>query len=533
MKKELFKSSLLILVSMLLVISCTDLEIEETDSSIADSETEFTGIDDPAPFVNNLFSGDLKGIIENQQDFYALNEVTTDELLVPTRGTDWGDNGIWRKLHEHTWDAQHPYILNNWNNLNQLVFRATQITDPRTTEATPEQVAFAKFIRAYAMFWVMDMYGQVPFRNPGEGVDVDPMVMSRAEAFDFILEDLNDALPNLPTRGPSSENLRPTKAAANFLLAKLFLNKHIYLDSDTPAATDMTRVVELVDAITTDGYALQSGYFEIFTPDVDTETIFFTISSVGNRMWNGLHYNQSAPGNDGGGWNGWSTLAEFYELFEGDPNTNVPGSGQEERRGFVPLSASPLPAGMDPDEFDENNDGLLDGSHIGYGFLIGQQYSVNGAELTDRGNKPLAFEKQFPALAGNTERTGIRTIKYHPTYGAFTGHQILFRYADAHLMKAEAIFRGGTGSGDALTLVNELRNIRNAQALIALTEQDLIDERGRELYKEIWRRNDLIRFGKFADAWTLKINTDDFRKLFPIPTSALLTNPNLSQNPGY
>ncbi len=533
MKKEHFKSSLLIVLSLLLVVSCTDLEIEESDSSIADSETEFTGIEQPGPFLENLYSGDLKGIVENQQDLYALNEVTSDELLVPTRGTDWGDNGIWRKLHEHTWDDQHPYVLNNWNNLNQLVFRASQIIDERTTSASDAERASAQFIRAYAMFWVMDMYGQAPFRTPGDGPEVDPMVMTRAEAFDFILNDLNAALPNLPTRGPSSENLRPTKAAANFLLAKLYLNKHIYLGTGTPAAADMTQVVQLVDAVTADGYALQSGYFDIFKPDVDTETIFFTISSVGNRMWNGLHYNQGTPDNTGGGWNGWSTLAEFYDLFEGDPNINTPGSGQEERRGFVPLSGSPLPAGMDPDEFDEDNDGILDGSNIGFGFLIGQQYDLDGSPLTDRPGNPLAFEKQFPGLAGNNERTGIRTIKYHPTNGEFAGHQIIFRYADAHLMKAEAIFRGGSGAGDPIGMVNQLRGLRNASNLGALGEQDLLDERGRELYKEFWRRNDLIRFGKFADAWDLKINTDDFRSLFPIPATALITNPNLSQNPGY
>ncbi|GAA4275608.1 RagB/SusD family nutrient uptake outer membrane protein [Aquimarina mytili] len=513
MKREHFKSSLLIMLSMLLVVSCTDLEIEESDSLIADSETEFTGIEEPGPFIDNLYSADLKGIVENQQDLYALNEVTTDELLVPTRGTDWGDNGIWRKLHEHTWDAQHPYVLNNWNNLNQLVFRASQVIDDRTTNASATQKADARFVRAYAMFWVMDMYGQAPFRTPGDGPNIDPMVMTRPEAFEFILDDLNTALPDLPARGPSDENLRPSKAAVNFLLAKLYLNKHIYLGSGTPAAADMTKVVELVDAITADGYALESGYFNIFRSDVDTETIFFTISSVGNRMWNGLHYNQNSPGNGGGGWNGWSTLAEFYDLFEGDPNTNVPGSGQEERRGFVPTDGSNL--------------------GIGFGFLIGQQYDANGNPLTDRPGNPLIFEKELPTLAGNNERTGIRTIKYHPENGEFEGHQIIFRYADAHLMKAEAILRGGTSGDATLALVNDLRTIRNATPLAAVTEQDLIDERGRELYKEFWRRNDLIRFGKFADAWALKINTDDFRVLFPVPATALLTNPNLTQNPGY
>ncbi len=510
MKKEHLKSVVLIFTSMLLIVSCTDLEIEESDSQISESTTEFTGVSDVDASISGLYNS-LNGIIETQENLYALNEVTSDELLVPTRGTDWGDNGVWRQLHEHTWSSIHPYILNSWNNLNRLVFNSTLIIDSRSN-ASPQQVAEAKFLRAFSMFWVMDMYGVAPFRNPDDSPDSNPMVMTRPEAFDYIITDLNEALPNLPEIGPGTETSKASSAAANYLLAKLYLNKHIYL-ATTPTPEDMTRVVELVDAIGGDGFSLETGYFDIFKSDLDSETIFFTNSSVGNRIWNGLHYNQNAPDNDGGGWNGWSTLAEFYDLFEGDPNINTPGSGQEERRGFVPTDGSNL--------------------GIGFGFLIGQQYNEEGIPLTDRQGNPLEFTREFPGLVGNSERTGIRVIKYHPINGEFARHEIVFRYADAYLMKAEAVFRGGTSGDDALTLVNNLRNIRNAQNLTSLTEQDLLDERGRELYGEFWRRNDQIRFGKFSETWGLKNNTDEFRVLFPIPETALLSNPNLSQNPGY
>ncbi|MEW7290157.1 RagB/SusD family nutrient uptake outer membrane protein [Aquimarina sp. 2304DJ70-9] len=510
MKKELLKSFLLGILSIVLVISCTDLEIEESDSQISDSETEFTGVSDVESSLNGLY-GSLRSIVETQEDLYALNEVTSDELLVPTRGTDWGDNGTWRQLHAHTWSSIHPYVLNSWNSLNRLVFNSTLVIDDRSN-ATDQEVAEAKFIRAYSMFWVMDMYGVAPFRSPDDGPDVNPMVMSRAEALDFIIADLTEALADLPATGPGVTTSIASKAAVNHLLAKLYLNKHIYIGG-APAAADMTKVVELVDAIAVDGFGLETGYFDIFTSDVDNETIFYTTSSVGNRMWNTLHYNQNAPDNTGGGWNGWSTLAEFYDLFEGDPNINVPGSGQEERRGFVPTDGSNL--------------------GIGFGFLIGQQYDETGAPLNDRPGNPLVFTKDFPGLVGNNERTGVRVIKYHPVNGEFAGHQIVFRYADAHLMKAEAILRGGTSGEDALTLVNNLRMIRNASPLTSLSEQDLLNERGRELYGEFWRRNDQIRFGKFAETWGLKDSTDDFRVLFPIPETALLSNTNLTQNPGY
>jgi len=490
---------------------CTDLEIEETDSRFGNLSGEFNGVD-PEANLANLYNS-LRTEFQTQENLFALNEVTSDEQLVPTRGTDWGDNGLWRTLHAHTWDANHNFVRGTWNNFNQMIFNATAIIDSRSNP-TELQAAEAKFVRAVAMFWLVDLYGQVPFRTPDEGSEVNPMVMTSVEAVDFILKDLNEALAVLSSGGPSATLNKPTKATVRFLLAKIFLNKHIYLGTGSASAADMTEVINLVDAIKADGYDLQAGYFNLFTSDVNTETIFFTTSDVGARMWNSLHYKQNSPDNTGGGWNGFTTLAEFYDLFEGDANINVPGSGQEERRGFVPT--------------DGSNFG------IGYGFLIGQQYDETGTAMTDRPGNPLIFTKELPGLLGNDERTGIRVIKYHPENGAFANHEVIFRYADAHLMKAEAIMRGGTSGDIPLEMVNELRDLRNASPMgSAPTEQDMLDERGRELYIEIWRRNDLIRFGQFTKEWAYKDNTEEFRVLFPIPATAIITNPNLTQNPGY
>lgn len=494
----------------LVSLSCTDLEVEELDSRVIESESgEFSGVD-PAAALTGAYASLRQ--FANQEWSYPLHEVTSDELLVPTRGTDWGDNGVWRVLHQHTWDATHPYFLESWNQFNSLVYNANQIIDDRS-DATDEQVAEAKFLRAYAMYLNLDFFGLVPFREVDDGVDVDPIVLQEQEAFDFILQDLTDALPNLPTIGPAGNNLSASKATANFLLAKLYLNKHIFLGTGSPDPADMQRVIDAVNAIQADGYALEEDYFAIFTPEDDTETIFYTDASVGNRIWNGLHYFQDAPGNEGGGWNGFSTTAEFYALFEGDSESNTPGSGQEERRGFVPT----------------------DGSHlgIGYGMLFGQQYDETGNELSDRAGRPLVFTKEYPGLTGNRENNGIRVIKYHPENGSFEPHYILFRYADAHLMKAEALFRSGN-QGEALALINELREIREATPLSSLDEMDILDERGRELYIEGWRRNDQIRFGTYTNDWDLKGGpSEDYRTLFPIPAVAVSSNPNLEQNPGY
>ena len=232
-----------------------------------------------------------------------------------------------------------------------------------------------------------------------------------------------------------------------------------------------------------------------------------------------MHYNIIAPDNTGGGWNGFSTLAEFYDLFEGNPNSNNIGDGQEERRGFVP----------DANNADETNLG------IGYGFLIGQQYDTNGNKLEDRAKNDLVFTKDFPGLVGNNERTGVRTIKYHPVNGSFTGHQIIFRFADAYLMRAEAMLWKGM-SADALAQVNVLRDLRDASPLASMDAKTMLDERGRELWIEFVRRMDMIRLGEYGKEWEFKdqsaVGNKD-KELYPIPSNALLSNSNLVQNPGY
>ena len=510
-------------LTMALAVSCTDLEIEETDSLISEDSgsTGFTGLSDPESSLSDLYNK-VGGDFQGQENMYALSEVATDELLVPTRGTDWGDNGIWRQLHTHTWTTSHLFVKNSWNNLNQNIFRATEIIESNPSASV---VAEAKFLRAFNMFFVVDLFGSVPFRGVDEGPDVNPMVMSRTEAFDFIVTDILDALPNLPSVTPGVDNTgKATQEAANFLLAKLYLNAAVYKGTGTFDAADMQKVIDAVDAIEAKGFAIQEGYFQIFEPTDDTETIWHLNSEIGGRIWNTLHYNQNSPDNEGGGWNGFTTLSDFYNSFEGAANTNYVGDGQEERRGFV------------PDATTANNQNL----GIGYGFLIGQQYNEDGTPLTNRQGAPLNFTKEIPALVGNTEVEGVRVIKYHPfdptdeenQNNSFRRHQIMFRYADAHLMRAEAMMRMGD---DVTAIVNELRQKRtDTPDLTSVSEEELLAERGRELFIEYWRRNDLVRFGQFTSPWSLKeVSGDENTNLYPIPETAILSNPNLVQNPGY
>jgi len=544
MKNNKFKQLFALSFVIVMICSCTDLEIEPTDSIITQANANgstFNGVADIPTALDDI-RGQFTGLIGNQSNLYALNEVTTDAALIPTRGTDWGDNGLWRSLHQHEWGTVHRDIDNTWLQVNRMQLNASEILDEKSN-ANAEQIAIASFYRAWSYFIIAELFGQVPVRDVNLPLGANPEVFTAAEMVPRIVEDLDVAIANLPavSAGGGDGNRDISKAAARHLKAKVLLQKFVLEGATDASSADMAEVIALVDAIATDGYALAEGDFNIFREAPDTETILWVNAAVGNRIWNGLHYN-SAP-EITSGWNGFSTLAGYYDLFEGAEDSNrvdadgAPLDGQEERRGGVPSSGKAFT--MAAGTADGNEDGFADGSNIGSGFLVGQQYNVDGSMVTDRQNNPLVFSRRFvdgdnnDNLINNDEKTGIRVIKYNPQFGGFTEHSIYFRYADAYLMKAEAMWRSGQ---DPTAMINELRMIRKASPLGAVTAQDILDERGRELYTEHWRRQDLLRFGQYTKEWEFKPSAqvgNDQRKLFPIPANQLVLNPNLTQNPGY
>jgi hypothetical protein len=225
------------------------------------------------------------------------------------------------------------------------------------------------------------------------------------------------------------------------------------------------------------------------------------------------HYNMNP-----GGWNGWSTLSEFYDKFQ----------ATDTRRGGYYNYPGALP---NP------------GQRQNVGFLVGQQYNLTtDAPLNARNpaTAPLAFRRdvKIRETDPNTlELSGIRVIKYAFDYGTAGDFKkndyLMFRYADVLLMKAEAMLRSNNAAG-ALPIVNSIRTKRGATALAAVDLNALLDERGREMYWENFRRQDLIRFSKYLLAWQEKpADAGTKNLLFPIPSSQLAVNPNLTQNPGY
>lgn len=451
-----------------------------------------------------------------QANLWNTQEITSDEAIAPTRGPDWDDNGLWRALHLQNWNADHDYIGGAFNSLLGSQFAASNVLQ---FSPSAQQAAEAKFIRAYSMYQVLDGWDQVPYREDLSNYKILPKTLKGLEAFDFIVGDLNSIMNDLPATGPAYV---ANQNAAKALLMKLFLNKGVYANRAAPTfdAADMAQVITLADQIiASNKYSLNANYFDIFAPDNDvksTENIFTLYDENGVRgggvnasTFCVSHYNMNPAG-----WNGFSTLSEFYDKFD----------AADQRRGVY----YPYPAGL-PNPGHRQN----------VGFLIGQQYNLTtDAALSDRKGNALAFTRavSLREQGANLEVTGIRVIKYPYDYphkdAQSNNDQVMFRLADVMLMKAEAQLRTGDAAG-ALVTVNLIRVKRGVTPLVSLTLADLYDERGREMYWEGWRRNDQIRFGTYLAAWHDKPATDATRLLFPIPSTQLAVNPNLTQNPGY
>lgn len=501
--------------------SCTKLNGKITSPDLVDPGTA-AGTPTPSSLVTVY--NQLNQLV-GQGNYYAMQEHTTDEILGPTRGTDWDDFGTWRKLHLHTWDGSHNQINDTWNGLNGALFQSNLLAETASGQTKSE----ARFLRAYFAYITCDLFGQVQHGPATAKIDDLPAVYTRSEVTDFIISELEAITAELPAYTHATRNVA-TKEAAQFLLAKVYLNKAVFKQDPikpggpfTFSPDDMNKVITLTDAIAANSaLSVATNYWDNFTWDngtKSTENIFVRQNSQGiNVVWAtcmGNHY-AMAPS----GWNGFTTLADFYNSFED---------------GDVRKSAS-IP-------------GYTDTVGTKAGFLAGQIKGPIGGHvgnalvnLKDRSGNPLVFTPDV-SLFFSTETKGIRTNKYPLDPNTINGggwssqnEYVFFRLSDARLMKAEAILRGGvaTGGETAGSIVNNIRSKRNVAALTSVDLPNLLAERGRELYLEAWRRSDMIRFGVFNSPIGQRPKVSDpSRVVFPIPNIALSSNPNLKQNVGY
>lgn len=515
MKKNNFIKYSIFAGALVLGVSCTNLDeqiIDATDISKAD----------PDAVLTSAYNGLRE--FENQDGVFAIQEVSTDFVIVPTRAGDWGDGGAWLQDHFHTWDANSREINTSWKAMLSSVYNCDLALAIQGIPASKK--AQAQFLKAYYYYNAIDMFGQVPYREAGSSPDDFPKVWDSPTATAKIIALLEEALPNLPDKNSSDPSVA-SKDAANFLLAKIYLNKAVF---DSPTHTgfnannvaNMNKVIQYVDAISS-ATSLAADYWDNFKPSNHTspELIFtskningVTMGEMRRRWYMSNHYNQIPSG-----WNGFSVLQEYYDKFN-PSDRRIKNSDP----AIIASFGSPL------------------------GMRIGQQYDKGGVTpLTTRaqnGSLPLNFQSDLAGLPADgkivadnwLERWGIRPQKYIPDVSNMDKPEndyVLFRYADALLMKAEAIVRGGTSTTTLASITLALSSRQGITTAINLTTLAGINNaRATELWEEGWRRNDMIRFGTYTTSRATMKNTDAYRVLLPIPTTALL-NPNIKQNPGY
>lgn len=546
-------SLLLIFSGVAVINSCTKLKEEILD------ESSVAGLTDKqkAEGIISPVYAKLEDIFLHT-NYFALQEISTDEAILPFRGgTDWGDNGIYVQLHKHENISSDVNVRNTWNHILIGLSRAVTAINSLPSNNYPDSKTFlaeARGMRAFYSLLTLDLYGLIFVK---EDASETSKILRGEDAIAYIKSELQAVEPQLDnTTGPG----RLTKAAVQGLLTRLYLNAAVYRDRYSTNFTfkneDMDKVIEYCDKIISSGpYALSADYFSIFSDANHTnkELIF----AVDQRADLGNGHNRMAY---------FSLSGDHFPLpaFPGANGTDGPAITPEFYRTWVNAYAPVDPAAADSRFYKQNwvvpSDSCVNKAtfNIDRGILRGQQYGlikVNGAFVSCGTNGlkvgklfnttrpgsttvPVNFTEQIDfTVAGSGYSTGYRVEKYEFSKTSVSGRNfgehdiVILRLADIYLMRAEAKLRKGDAAG-ALADVNTVRASRTnpPPPLTSMTLDLLFRERGFEMYWEMVRRTDMIRFGKYEGIWTEKTSTDVRKRLFPIPLTAIDAASNI---PGY
>ncbi|WP_295334698.1 RagB/SusD family nutrient uptake outer membrane protein [Flavobacterium sp.] len=540
MKKIKFNLVYFLFASLVFTSCESDLEIEPENPNVFLSE-EFFFTEDAyqkglAGVYGNLSltgtsgpeSSNIGGIDAGTSQYgrclWYLQNLTTDEAVWSYEG----DGGV-RELQRNIWTAGNPIIRGMFSRAmfqvalcNEYLRQTTPeklssrgVTDASLLSKIVEYRSEIKALRALAYYHLMDLFGKAAFNTENQPVAIAGEEYNRQELFQYLETELTTLIPEL--KAPrTNEAGRLDQAFARMILAKMYLNAEVYIGQNRYQDC-MTQC----EAIIAGGYVLENNYLDNFKADNDTSTeMIFAIQSDGEItqnygpttvMINGsvgsLEQNGTALGVGAGGWGGAIRLRkQFVEKFNGvdfdyDARKTILGGG---------------PRSLEIQDISNRNQG----------YILTKYSNVSSTGIT--GSNSTFVDTDFP----------------------------LFRLADVYLMYAEAQMRkdgatNGSGTANAsqqsLDYINALRFRANGDSFANVSASQvtldfILDERARELHWEAHRRQDLIRFGKYAGGtynWAWKgnaasgVSISSNLNVYPIPTLALAANPNLTQNTGY
>lgn len=470
-----------------------------------------------SPSNSGTSSSDVAGQDPGYADFlrgyWNLQELPTDEAACAWIGDAGG--GV-QGLNYNNYGASNVLILGMYARSMYQISVANEFiresSDARLSargisganaEEVKYYVAEARFLRAFQYWVLMDMFGNPPFITDESKVGIEsPPQITRAELFDYVESEL---LAIEPLLRETNEYGRVTRAADWALLARLYLNAGVYTGT-----TKYTEAATYAEKLISSGrYSLHTSYANLFKSDNDLNNpeVILSINYDGVKTQNfgGTTYLINAavngdmgPGSFGipnGGWGGNRSRSNLSALFGDYKNT-------KDKRAM----------------FWGDQPAISDISVFKQGLAVTKFTNISSAGVTPASVNGTFCSTDFP----------------------------LFRLAEQYLIYAEAVARGGTGDrAKAVSYINLLRQRAygdNSGNITSYTVDDVLNERGRELYWEGFRRTDLIRYNKYISGdylWAFKggvVNgraLEAYRTLYPLPVSDVIANTNLKQNPGY
>lgn len=509
----------IIIYSLILVVAtigCTDLTEEVIEGIPSENYPET----EEQASVSHLESySQLKHLFDDNGYWFLTQEISSDEMVAPRRGPHWFDGGKWLQLHYHSWNDESDPVLAMWRDIYTGVQKSNKVLDYMRDAGAPpvDKIAEVETIRSYYYFMLMDNYGDIPYLTTYFYAPELPFKNHRADVFDSLVTTLENSYQYLPSISNPVYKDFASKEMAHALLAKLYLNGSVYTGNDSPEHYAKT-ILYCDSLIMNSALSMEDDPMAPFrVSNINSSEVIFRmafdeVNNTGFRLhMRTLHYNHNETfGMGAGPWNGFCVV---------------------------------------PDHFDTYED--RDARKEGY-FLWGPQYTLSGAELIVDG-KQLDIDYKIPyanmpsggALSEEfLTNCGARIQKYEIYQGALENLTVnlpLFRLPDIYLMKAEAELRSTGLTQGTLDLVNEIR-IRagiDPWDLADVNLDSIYVERGRELFAEGHRRNDMIRFGKFDQPFWSKGDGKDaedpganaIENIFPIPLEARTTNPNLDKDP--
>ena len=561
--KKVLVSSMLILGG--LFSACSGFLDEDPKSKIPEEEAYKS---EKLVYVNTIatiytsFGNRLYGSTDN---VHTLQEFSSDAWILPGRQGDWVDGGKWQSLFLHNYGPGNATIKSTWNALYTIIGNCNTSIDNLETfiqaggESYLQDYQYeARAVRAILYYHLVDLFGRVPQVTSSKTVMADVNQSSRSEVYQFIVDELTDCIPHLPSG--KCQNMgkyygRVTKAVGYMAMAKVAINSPILSKDDwndgslvggiakvAPYVNQAGKNIKIaLDGTTRDawetvlycqkqiekeGYSLQPNFSQNFskTNDSSVENIWtqpsdgttYKVSDYNpTRTLHAAH--ASAYGLQG--WNGACATVEQMKVFKY-------GTDEQDPRMDMTFFYGPV---------------FVDGKPIDAGLGDGAQLCYNPMDVV------VDFKEDVPNQI--LKFAGARMSKYEVdnTTSSYLNHnndKVFWRYADALLLAAEAKVRMGQ-SGDAE--VNEIRDRVQAGQKSNVTLQDILDERMLEFSYEGMRRQDQIRFGTYTEPTTDRyagvhhnvatgdyvVDNTGFTTVFPIPTSVLELNTKLTQNPGY